>query len=291
MASCEALIQKLHSGSPSEQLEAVIALTALPLTPRNWLSAVGAVPRLVQLLSTSTSAPRTRALSHLLERIPYPCLEGRNVEAAPAGIIPPLVTLLLRHDDAFVQHVAAMTLSSLASAAGNHDLIMDAGAIAPLAQLLKSDQECLHLPAARNFASLAENSIARTRIIAAGAIYPLLQLLDSITPVVRLSAAIAVRKLCCNNAGPVSAAGGIPVLVQLLRSSSSSSSSSSVDVDVQVEAVQALGNLACEVNFIVQLVAAGAVPLLVGLLRPSGASGGILPWCLLLLLLVKAAAP
>ena len=61
MGSYEALVQQLHSGSPSEQHQAVAAL--LPLTPHNWLSAVGAIPRLVLLMRhASTTMPQILVL-------------------------------------------------------------------------------------------------------------------------------------------------------------------------------------------------------------------------------------
>ena len=118
MGSCEALVLQLLSGSPSEQHQAVAALSVLPLTSKNWLSAVGAIPRLIQLLcSTSRNEPQARATRCLLEHITTSkaYLRGSGLEAAPDGVIPPLVSsLLLSHDDEYVCHVAALRLLKLA---------------------------------------------------------------------------------------------------------------------------------------------------------------------------------
>ena len=264
MESYEALVQQLNSSTVSEQQQALAALSLQPLTPRNWLSAVRSIPRLVQLLrSTSSAGPQARVIRHLLQHISH-FYEGGGGAAAPSGIVPSLVSLLLLQDDAFVCGVAERTLSTLANNANNHLQIMEAGAIAPLVQLLKSSSENLHGLAADTLAFLAEDSSARTRIVAAGAIEPLLHLLRTSTVAVQMTAAMAIRIIAGDYADLVAGAGAIPLLVQLLKSPS---------VGVQDEATQTLGNLACtSVNTIAQIVAAGAMPLLVGLLRISVSS-------------------
>ena len=111
MVSYEVLVRRLLSGTLSEQHQAVAALLLLPLTSRNWMSAVGAIPRLVQLLhSTSTTAPQIQAIHHLLNLIESSTADviyGGGGDVAPDGIIPPLISLLLRHDDAAVLSSAA----------------------------------------------------------------------------------------------------------------------------------------------------------------------------------------
>ena len=97
MVSCKALVQQLHSGSLSQQHQAVAALSVLPLTPQNWLSAVGAIPRLVQLFShTSTTAPRVQAIQRSLLHIArcQSYSQGGGDGGAPDGVIPPLIPLL-----------------------------------------------------------------------------------------------------------------------------------------------------------------------------------------------------
>ena len=264
MGSYEALVRQLCTGSPSEQHEAVAALLTLPLTPPKWLSAVGAIPRLAQLRSSaSTTPPQARAIWNLLQ-MTSDYHEGGGDDAAPDGVIPPLVSLL-RQDDAFVCYVAAMALSNLAVVADNKRKIMAAGAIGPLVQLLQSSSLGHHYAAARTLAFLAENCSIRTRIIAAGAIAPLLQLFSSSGVEIQHMAAMAVRIIACMDAdpNPVAAAGAIPLLVHLLKTSSAI---------VQVEAAQALGLLAENADIIAEIVTAGAIPLLAGLLSASGPS-------------------
>ena len=91
MGSCETsetLVRQLHSVSPSVQDQAVAALSALPLTSRNWLSAAAAVPRLVEMLhSTSTAEPRASAIDNLLGQISSSIQDGRRLDAAPDATI------------------------------------------------------------------------------------------------------------------------------------------------------------------------------------------------------------
>ena len=263
MGSYEALIQQLHSGPASQQLGAVAALSELPLTPRNWLTAVGAIPRLIQLLhSASTKAPQARTIRCLLERI-SDCREGEGAPAAPYGVIAPLVSLLLCHDEADGQRLVALTFSNLAMTISNRDMIVEAGAIVPLVQLLGSGSVALQQPAARALAYLAEGRSARAKIIAAGAMRPLLQLLRSSNLAAQLTAAMAVRVFAFEEPDSVVAAGAIPLLVQLLTSSSE---------EVHWMASVSLYYLARNVNNIAQVIAAGAIPLLAELLRTSGST-------------------
>ena len=267
MSSYEALLQQLHSGSPSAQHRATVAVSVLPLTPQNWLSAVGVIPHLVQLLhSASTAAHQVQAIRRLLTHIVISTahLDALVLLEAPDGVIPPLVSLLLlpmHKTDADTQYVLALTLSNLAVNAINQRRIMEAGAVAPLVQLLRSSSERLRFASAQAISFLVENSGARAQIIAAGAIVPLLQLFSSSAEALQLTAATAIRTLASTNAGPVAAAGGVPRLVQLLKSSSA---------DVLEEAVEALRIISCDDGIKAQVASAGAIPLLAGLLRTSG---------------------
>ena len=268
MVSCEALVRQLHTGSPSKQRHAVVALLGMPMTPRNWLSALGAVPRLVQLLdSASTSAPQVMNVRHLLHHISGN-YEGAGDNAVPDGVIPRPLVPLLRHDEALVCSVAATTLASLATTASNQHQIIEAGAIVPLIQLMKCSSEAvLHFPAVQALACLSHAShSARAKIVAAGAIPPLLPLLKSSAVQVQLPAVTLARILAVDYTDQAAAAGAGPLLVQLLTSSSAG---------VQAEAAQALIILASNADTIAPAaVSAGAVPLLLGLLRTSGASAG-----------------
>ena len=265
MTSYEALIQQLRSNSPSEQHQAVIALSELPLTPQNWLSAVGAIPRLVQMShSASTTAPQLQAIQRFLQHI---AASTADFEAlvhleAPDSVITPLVSLLLLHKtDINTQYVVAFTLSDLAVNTGNQRRITEAGAIAPLVQLLRSRTGRLRFASAQAISFLAENSDARAQIITAGAIGPLVQLLSSSGEGVQMAAATSVRLLASTSAGQVAAAGAIPLLVQLLNSASA---------DVQEATLGALMDISFDDDIKAQVASAGAIPLLAGLLRTSG---------------------
>ena len=270
-SDCEALIQQLHSGSLSKQRRAVAALSALPLTSRNWMAAVGAIPRLAQLLhsASGTASPDQQAIQQLLHHVSNSSayVEGGGREVAPDGVIPPLVSLLLHQHNAYICHVAAVALLNLAINTSNQQKILEAGAITPLVQLLGSGSDGLHIPAAQLLALLAENSGARARILAAGVIGPLLRLLSSDTVATQLSAVMAFGFFAREDIDMVTASAAVPLLVQLLKSSSA---------DVQGEAALALGYLALKPNIVVKIVAAGAIPHLVGLLRTSASSAKVL---------------
>ena len=53
--SCEDLVAMLHARDPADQLRAATALNTLPLTPHSWAIAIGAFPRLVELVKTPRS--------------------------------------------------------------------------------------------------------------------------------------------------------------------------------------------------------------------------------------------
>ena len=223
MVSCKELVRQLGSGSPADQHQAVAALSALSLTRRNWLSAVGAISRLVELLhSASTTEPRAPAIQHLLWHIAAscPCEEARGLTAAPDGIISPLVPLL-RHDNMGVCLAAARTLSTLALSDINRQKVIEAGAIIPLVQLLKSDSEDKRMAAVRALMDLScENKAGRTQVAAAGAIAPLVRLLQAARSEQFDSHAIMLlANLASNDAKPVVEAGAIPLIVKRLTGS------------------------------------------------------------------------
>ena len=259
MGSYEALVQQLHSGSPSKKhQQAVASLLDLPLTPRNWLSAVSAIPRLVQLMySSQTAAPRALVVQQLLQHISE--YQGM-VEAAPEGVIPPLVPLLLHRDGLFVRHVAAQTLSNLVLDVTNQRKIIEAGAAAPLVQLLKSGSEALQTAAASALLPLAFRAQAES--IAAGAIETLVSWLNSNSADLQMAAVPLLVDLSCENAAGqdrVAAAGAIGPVVRLLQAESGAGS--------REHAVMLLANLAY--RHAQPLIAAGAIPPLVKRLTGS----------------------
>ena len=157
--------------------------------------------------------------------------------------------------------MAAMALATLAARAGNMRLLIEAGAVAPLIQLLKSNSDDLLYPSTQALAYLAVDA-GVARILAADALAPLLQLLasSSTSESVQLRAARAVAAIADGNAGPVTAAGAIPLLAQLLTSSSEG---------MQREALRALYFLT-NANVKAPVVSADTISLLAGVLQTSG---------------------
>ena len=154
MTSCADLIQLLQrpSSSPSEQQEAAAALAALSMTPQIWSIAVGALPRLVELMQhpDSTEGVREQAkqtLHHVTDSARL--IPIGQIQAASAGDISSLA-LLLHGDVGFVQSAVMFTLATLALHAYNRSQITKAGAIGRIIQLLlKSSTEEVHLSAAK----------------------------------------------------------------------------------------------------------------------------------------------
>ena len=228
---CEALIRQLRSGSPSKQHQAVAALlSSKPLTSRDWLSAVGAVPHLLRLLhSPSTTDPQARAIQRFLQynisastvylRI------GEHDEAAPDDVIPALVAIL-RQDDVAECSVVAYCLATLAINASNKLKIMEAGAVEDFVQLLESNAEGfavdIQYAASCGLVHLSQDHAAsQARIAAAGAIAPLIHMLRTASSEkLQAQAAKALANLASNDARPVVEAGAIPVLVRRLTDGS-----------------------------------------------------------------------
>ena len=259
---CEALIRQLRSGSPSKQHQAVAALlSSKPLTSRDWLSAVGAVPHLLRLLhSPSTTDPQARAIQRFLQynisastvylRI------GEHDEAAPDDVIPALVAIL-RQDDVAECSVVAYCLATLAINASNKLKIMEAGAVEDFVQLLESNAEGfavdIQYAASCGLVHLSQDHAAsQARIAAAGAIAPLIHMLRTASSEnLQVQAAKALANLASSDARRVVEAGAIPILVQRLTDGS---------MRVQEHAAFALSNIAKD--FDTHAVMFAAAPLL-----------------------------
>ena len=311
MASFEALIRQLLSGSPLEQHQAVAGLLLLPRSPQYWVSAVGSIPHLVRLLhSTSTAAPQARAIRCLLQHI-VGCtgayITNRDLKAAPDGLIPSLVSLLGRHDDRGVQFIAATTLSTLAMNFEDQDKIIEAGAITPLVQLLQPGPDIGNLQSAAAFAlaNISYDGSGQACIIAAGAIAPLVQLLQQTSSEeLPLYAAMVFANLASHDAKAVVRAGAIPLLLTCMTDCSAVIKGQAAEAlaaiaddsdthaailaaspllplvqllssrseEAQENAQKTLLHLSNTPTFPQQFVAAGAIPPLVDLLRSESAS-------------------
>ena len=223
---CEALIQQLHTGSPAEQHQAVAALSLKPLTSRGWLSAVGAIPCLLQLLhSTSTTDLQARAIQNLLQQhiaLSEVYLTEHN-EEAPDGVIPPLV-VILRQEDENECGVAALILATLAINARNRRKVMEAGAIEDFVRLLEHPLSWdVQFAASRALVNLSlENADSgQARVAAAGAIPPLVHMLQTASrEELLIPAAKALTNLASFDAMLVVEAGAVSILVQRLTGSS-----------------------------------------------------------------------
>ena len=261
------LIQKLLSASSSAQPQFTPTLSVVPLTPRTWLSAVGDVPRLVQLLdSTSITQTRALAVQQLLQHISNYHEEGCGGEAAPDGVIPPLVSMLQSHGNAFVGRMAVLTLSTLALNAGNQHKILEAGAAVPLVQLMQSDWQGMQSAAMLALVNLCRSSEAcQARIVAAGAIAPLVQLLgaDGSDEELQEQAVKVLANLTSSDAQAAVNAGAIPLLVERLTAGSAESHAS---------AASALQTIAEDVDTHVAILAAAPLLPLVQLLTSGSAA-------------------
>ena len=268
--SCAKLVQTLGSSSASSEQKRTAAaeLLALPMTPQTWVLAIGAIPALVQMLTqqpAEAAAGREltmRVLHHISSHVH---VDKGAVRTASGDDIAALVPLLLRlssRED--VCGMVALTLASLALNPDNQRQIMEAGAIAPLVQLLKSSTLTVHVPAAMTLAQLSADSTpssSRAEIVAAGAVAPLVHLLKSSSEIVQYHALMALRPLCdVEHAAVVARAGAIPSLIGLLASPST---------EIQADALRALGILARNSDLIGPISAAGAIPLMTQLLSST----------------------
>ena len=262
MTSCADLIQLLQrpSSSPSEQQEAAAALSTLPMTPQVWSVAVGALPRLVELMQhhDSTEGIRgqaKRALHHVTDYASL--LPGGQVQATSATDLSALVELL-RGNSGVVQSEVMSTLATLAQHDYNRGQIIETGAIGRLAQLLKSSMKEVHLSAARVLCHLSREP--NTQALFEGALPSLTRLLKSSSVDVQRAAVSTLSNIAidANGMAAVAAAGAVPPIVHLLNSKAAI---------VQEEAATALKNLGNVVANQASIAAAGAIPPLVLMLK------------------------
>ena len=267
--SCIELVQTLVSSSSSseQQQAAAAALLTLPMTPQTWIIAVGAIPDLVQMLSqqpAGTTAVRQLPM-RLLRRISSHTHANKGaVQAASDSVITALVPLLW-HSREDVVGLVTTTISILAFNPDNQRRVVEAGAIAPHVQRLKSGSIMVSVPAAIALTYLSANATSActpAEIIAAGAVAPLVQMLNSSSQMVQYPAVMVLKALCYDvgHTDEMAAAGVIPPLVRLLASPSA---------EMQAEALQTLGYLARNKDLIDPIIAAGAIPLMTQLLTST----------------------
>ena len=239
------------------------ALADLPMTPKVWATAVGALLPLFQLTRhTSSAAALLAQTKRAIQNI-----AGHNEDSGPVGettpeVIASLVQLLQLPDFEYGQGLAAAILGSLAHHPLNRERIVEAGAFSPLLLLLLSSKGTLRLSAARAFNALSFQAGAQEKLIAAGTVEPLVYLLNSSSTREAEAAAATLANIASSAEGraKVVAAGAIAPLVHLLNPSSAE--------EVQMAAAGALYNI-CEDETRAEVIAAGAVDPLAKLLMSS----------------------
>ncbi|GAA0167258.1 hypothetical protein LIER_22231 [Lithospermum erythrorhizon] len=172
-----------------------------------------------------------------------------------------------------VEKGSAFTLGLLAIKPEHQQLITDAGALAPLVDLLKRHKNGENSRAVNGVVRRAadaitnlahENSHIKTRVRVEGGIPPLVELLDFIDPKVQRSVAGALRTLAFKNdenKNQIVECNALPTLILMLRSE---------DAAIHYEAVGVIGNLVhSSPNIKREVLLAGALQPVIGLLSSS----------------------
>jgi hypothetical protein len=271
--------------SPRER-EAELAVRALSTVLRDWHAwsaarALAIVPRLVKLLDSSkpqTVQFATRALQSLSS-----LSEDRTVIVAH-GAIPHLVRLLVYSDHNVVE-AAAAALSAIGRDDPHRILMERAGVVPVLVRLLQSSRGYEAEAAAWLVSALAETASIQQALVDAGALPLLMSLLTSVGRPHDAHAGVgALREFAslgeCQSS--LVAAGVVPLLVRLLDDPVVETTREVPDWgviplaprvpnprfqgDELAAAAVLLGQLACSVEFLPQVVEAGAIPPLLSLL-------------------------
>ncbi|KAL6527647.1 hypothetical protein OROMI_029458 [Orobanche minor] len=178
--------------------------------------------------------------------------------------------LLYEHE---VEKGSAFTLGLLAIKTEHQQLIVDAGALPHLVDLLKRHRDYPNSRAVNGVIRRAadaitnlahENSSIKTRVRIEGGIPPLVELLEFADPKVQRAAAGALRTLAFKNdenKNQIVECNALPTLILMLRSA---------DAAIHYEAVGVIGNLVhSSPNIKKQVLAAGALQPVIGLLCSS----------------------
>lgn len=212
-------VKALSNGSPDTRVlaaEKLRSLAASSEAAQCEIIAEGAARPLVSLLIDGIPQGRAVAARVLMD---LSSAGPRREVIFAAGAVPPLVDLLASGALGIEDAVGA--LASLAASDGIRAAIVRAGAVPHLVALLSSGQARGQARAGTAVAALAAKEECREAMLKAGVLVPLLVLLELDTgdEMSRTAAARAVGSLAGSNAGrkAVSVAGGIPLLVGLLR--------------------------------------------------------------------------
>ncbi|KAG6402266.1 hypothetical protein SASPL_139143 [Salvia splendens] len=220
-AAINALLQKLANGNTDQQRAASGELRLLAkrnADNRVCIAEAGAIPLLVELLSSSDSRIQEHAVTALLNLSINEANKGTIVNA---GAIPDIVDVL-KNGSMEARENAAATLFSLSVVDENKVAIGAAGAIPPLIELLCNGSPRGKKDAATAIFNLSIYQGNKVRAVRAGIVPPLVALLkdpgggmvDEALAILAILASHQEGKAAVGLADPVS------VLVELIRSGS-----------------------------------------------------------------------
>ncbi|CAI9091151.1 OLC1v1026098C1 [Oldenlandia corymbosa var. corymbosa] len=220
-AAINVLLQKLTNSNPEEQRAAAGELRLLAkrnADNRVCIAEAGAIPLLVELLSSPDSRTQEHAVTALLNLSINEANKGTIVSA---GAIPDIVDVL-KNGSMEARENAAATLFSLSVVDENKVIIGAAGAIPALIDLL-----CHGTPRGKKDAATAIFNLSiyqgnKVRAVRSGIVPPLVRLLkdpgggmvDEALAILAILASHPEGKIAIGQADPV------PVLVEVIRTSS-----------------------------------------------------------------------
>ncbi|KAF3594434.1 hypothetical protein DY000_02023600 [Brassica cretica] len=215
---------------------------------------------LVRSLSNRSLEERRNAVSEI--RSMSKRSTDNRIMIAEAGAIPVLVNLLTTSEDVATQENAITCLLNLSIYENNKELIMFAGAVTSIVQVLRAGTMEARENAAATLFSLSLADENKIIIGGSGAIPALVDLLENGTPRGKKDAATALFNLCIyqGNKGRAVRAGIVPALVKML----SETSSHRMMVD---EALTILSVLASNLDAKSAMVKANTLPALIGILQ------------------------
>ena len=216
---------RFEGGGTLEDLKAKVARL------RVAIANVGGIAPLVELLRSGSDNAKKHAAEVLLD---LTCNNATAAAVAAAGAIAPLVELVRSGSEGTAEwrasengwRASACAAAALGSLAAENDAnkvaIAEAGAIAPLIELVRSSSEKAKEHAARTLHNLAINATNAAAIAVAGGIEPLVELLRSAFDDTKTCVAEALTNLASSHANQVAIvkAGAISPLLELARSGS-----------------------------------------------------------------------
>lgn len=220
-ATVDVLLQKLLSGTLEDQRAAAGELRLLAkrnADNRICIAEAGAIPLLVNLLSTPDARTQEHAVTALLNLSIY---ENNKGAIVVAGAIGPIVEVL-KIGSMEARENAAATLFSLSVVDENKISIGASGAIPALVGLLCEGSQRGKKDAATALFNLSIYQGNKARAVRAGVVSPLMQLLvdpsagmvDEALAILAILASHQEGKIAIGNAD------AIPILVQLIRTGS-----------------------------------------------------------------------